>query len=80
MNDPCIYYSGMFQHGDFIELHLASHASLVFSTILVVKHTTASLILCENWDKEVRADMTMVMDKIVPEVSLELLLELSVLA
>ncbi|KAF6029374.1 hypothetical protein EB796_012312 [Bugula neritina] len=34
---------------------------------IFIKHTTASLILCENWDKEVRTDMTMVMDKIVPE-------------
>ena len=33
-----------------------------------VKHTTASLIMCENWDKEVRADMKMILDKIVPEV------------
>ncbi|XP_067941974.1 uncharacterized protein [Watersipora subatra] len=32
-----------------------------------IKHTTASLVVCESWDKEVRADMLMVMDKIVPE-------------
>ena len=24
--------------------------------------------MCENWDKEVRADMKMILDKIVPEV------------
>lgn len=44
---------------------------------IAVKHTTASVIMCENWDKEVRADMTMVMDKVIPEVktcSLEMFL------
>ncbi|XP_067942782.1 uncharacterized protein [Watersipora subatra] len=32
-----------------------------------IKHTTASLVVCESWDEKVRADMLMVMDKIVPE-------------
>jgi len=53
---------------DEILAKLPEIASMKVGTAhIFIKHTTASLIMCENWDKEVRADMKMIMDKIVPE-------------
>ncbi|ESO09670.1 hypothetical protein HELRODRAFT_158241 [Helobdella robusta] len=34
---------------------------------VLVKHTTASLCLNENWDPDVRADMEYMLNKLVPE-------------
>ena len=34
---------------------------------LFVQHTSCGLGLCENWDEDVRADMTAALDRIVPE-------------
>ncbi|KIY62448.1 hypothetical protein CYLTODRAFT_426902 [Cylindrobasidium torrendii FP15055 ss-10] len=34
---------------------------------LTVKHTSCALTLNENWDKDVRTDMNMALDHVVPE-------------
>ncbi|GMF35960.1 unnamed protein product [[Candida] boidinii] len=34
---------------------------------LFLKHTSAALTLCENWDPDVRKDMGTALDRIVPE-------------
>lgn len=42
--------------------------SYFFFFITLVLHTSASLALNESWDPDVRDDMEMMLNKIVPEV------------
>lgn len=45
-----------------------SHSHILYGRLSVL-HTSASLALNENWDPYVRDDMEMMLNKIVPEVS-----------